>query len=63
MILEPKKRKLITASTFSLSICHEVIGLDVMILVFFNIGVVYETEIDFFGNFLAFSMNQHMLAI
>ena len=29
-ILEPKKRKSVTASTFSLSICHEVMGPDAM---------------------------------
>jgi len=34
VILEPKKRKAVTASTFSHSICHEVMGLDGMILVF-----------------------------
>ena len=34
VILEPKKRKSITVSTFSPSICHEVMGLDTMILVF-----------------------------
>ena len=33
-ILEPKNIKSISVSTFSLSICHEVIGLDAMILVF-----------------------------
>ena len=33
VILEPKKRKSVTVS-FSHSICHEVIGLDAMILVF-----------------------------
>ena len=33
-ILEPKKRKSVTASTFSPSICHEVMELDAMILVF-----------------------------
>ena len=36
-IFEPKKRKSVTASNFSYSICHEVMGLDAMILVFFNI--------------------------
>ena len=35
VILEPKKRKSVTTSTFSPSICHEVIGPDAMILVFF----------------------------
>ena len=34
VILEPKKIKSVTAYTFSLSICHEVMGLDAMILVF-----------------------------
>jgi len=34
MILEPKKIKSVTASTFPPSICHEVMGLDAMILVF-----------------------------
>ena len=38
VILEPKKRKSVTASTFSPSICHEVLGPDAMILGFvFNI--------------------------
>ena len=34
VILEPKKRKSVTASTFSPSICHEMMGLHAMILVF-----------------------------
>ena len=34
VILEPKKIKSVTVSIVSLSICHEVIGLDDMILVF-----------------------------
>ena len=33
VILEPKKIKSVTAYTFSLSICHEVMGLDAIILV------------------------------
>ena len=33
VILEPKKRKPVTVSTFSPSVCHEAMGLDVMILV------------------------------
>ena len=40
VILEPKKRKSVTTSTFSPSICHVVMGLDAMILLvffFFNI--------------------------
>ena len=34
VILEPKKRKSVSVSTFPPSICHEVMGLDTMILVF-----------------------------
>ena len=34
MILELKKRKLVTTSTFPPSVCHEITGLDAMILVF-----------------------------
>ena len=34
VILEPKKRKSITASTFSPSTCHEVMGPDAMIFSF-----------------------------
>ena len=35
VILEPKKRKSVTASTFSPSICHEVMRPDAMIIIFF----------------------------
>ena len=35
VILEPKKIKSVTASTFSPSICHEVIGLDAMMIFIF----------------------------
>ena len=38
VILEPKKRKSVTASTFFPSIYHEVIGPDAMILVFGMLG-------------------------
>ena len=34
VILEPKKRKIVTTSTFSLSICLEVMGPDAMIFIF-----------------------------
>ena len=34
VILEPREIKCLTVSTVSPSICHEVMGLDVMILVF-----------------------------
>ena len=37
VILEPKKIKSVTASTFSPSICHEAMGLDAMILVYLNV--------------------------
>ena len=37
VILEPKKRKSVTSSTFSSSICRAVMGPDAMILVFFLI--------------------------
>ena len=33
VLLEPRKMKSVTVSTFPLSICHEVMGLDAMILV------------------------------
>ena len=37
VILEPKKIKSVTLSTFSPSIYHEVMGLDAMILIFLNV--------------------------
>ena len=37
-ILEPKKIKFVTVSTFSPSICHEMIGLDGMIFVFWMLS-------------------------
>ena len=39
MILKPKKIKSVTASTFSLYICREVMGPDANILVFFLINL------------------------
>ena len=38
VILEPKKIKSVTVSIVSPSICHEVMGLDAMILGFFNVA-------------------------
>ena len=38
MILEPKKRKFVTVSTFSQSICNEVMGSDAMILMFWMLS-------------------------
>ena len=40
MILEPPKIKYVTASTFPLSMCHEVLGLDTMIYLCFVLGFV-----------------------
>ena len=37
VILEPKKIKSVTVSTFPPSICHEVMGLDAVVLVFLNV--------------------------
>ena len=34
VILEPKKQKFVTVSIVSPSVCHEVMGLDAMIIVF-----------------------------
>ena len=39
VILEPKKVKSVTAYTFSPSICHEVMGPDAMILVFWMLSL------------------------
>ena len=48
VILEPKKIKSVTASTFSLSICHEVMGLDAMILVitFKSFDILFFLKLD-----------------
>ena len=43
VILEPKKRKSVSTSTFSPSICREVMGLDAMILVF----LMFRFKLDF----------------
>ena len=45
MILEPKKRKSVISSTFSTSVCHEVMGLVAMIFVFLNV----EFQASFFN--------------
>ena len=52
VILEPKKRKSVTASTFSSSICHEVMGPD---LSFLNV----ELQANFFT--LLFQIHQKAL--
>ena len=38
VIPEPKKIKYVTVSTFSPSVCHEIMGLDVMIIVFWKLS-------------------------
>ena len=49
VLLEPKKIKSVTASTFSPSICHEVMGPDAMIKEYvMNIIIIYETLLIFF---------------
>ena len=37
VILEPKKIKSVTVSIVSLTLCHEVMGLDAMIFIFLNV--------------------------
>ena len=58
VILEPKKRKFVTASTFSTSICHEVMGPDATILSFFSVefearffNLLYHTHQELFSFF------------
>ena len=51
VILEPKKIKSVTVSTFPPSICHEVMGLDAMIFVFGMLSVFYfETNMNIFND-------------
>ena len=48
VIFEPKKRKSVTASTFSPSICHEVMGQDAMILVFLMLSLKPAFSLSYF---------------
>ena len=48
VILEPKKRKSVTTSTFSPNICHEVVGPDAMILVFLIFSFKPALSLSFF---------------
>ena len=43
-ILEPKKMKSVTASTFSQSICHEMMGPDAMIFILWQTSIVYSQK-------------------
>ena len=56
MILEPKKRDSVTASTFSPSIHHEGMGPDAMILV----SLIFSFKPDFFLTLL-FHLHQEIL--
>ena len=42
VVWEPKKIKYVTVSTFSPSVCHEVMGPDVMIIVFWKLSFFNE---------------------
>ena len=48
VILEPKKIKSVTVSTFSLSICHGLMGPDVMILVFWMLSFKPTFSLSYF---------------
>ena len=48
VISEPKKWKPVTTSTFSPSICHEVVGPDAMILVFLIFSFKLALSLSFF---------------
>ena len=54
VILEPRKVKSVTVSTFSPSICYEMVGSDAMILVFFNV--------EFQANFFTLLFHVHQEA-
>ena len=46
MILEPKKIKSVTVSVVSPSVCHEVIGPDAMILVFWMLSQLFHSPLS-----------------
>ena len=48
VILEPRKIKSVTISTISSSICHEVMGLDAMILVFWMLSFKWAFSLSSF---------------
>ena len=66
MILEPKKIKPVTISIVSPSICHEMLGPDAMILVFWNVksilkeinpeysleGLMWKLKLQYFGHLM-----------
>ena len=58
-ILEPKKRKPVTASTFSPSICHEVMILDAMIIIF----LILRFKLAFSLSYFTFIKNLFSLSL
>ena len=63
VILEPKKRKSGTAATFSPSICHEVMGPDAMILVFWTLSFKPAFSLLFFNYIKRLSSSSSLSAI
>ena len=60
VILEPKKIKSVTASTFSPSICHELMGLDAMIFVFWMLRFYFLILLYFTLQYcIGFAIHQH----
>ena len=55
LILEPKKMKSDTVSTFSPSLCHEVMGMDAIIFAFLNV--------DFYTSFFTLLFHLHQEAL
>ena len=69
VILEPKKIKPVTVSTFSPSVCHELTGLDAMILVFWMLSFKLTFSLSsstlikwFFSSFLLSTINMVLSA-
>ena len=57
MVLESKKIKSVTVSTVSPSICHEVMGPDAMILVFWMLSFKPTFSLSSFISFISFSLS------
>ena len=63
VILEPKKIKYVTTSTFSPSICHEVMGSDAMILVFWMLSFNLAVPLSSFTLIKSFLVPLHFLPL
>ena len=63
VILEAKKRKSTTISTFSPSICHEVMGLDALILVFWVLSFKPAFSLTLFTPIKKFFSSSSLLAV